>query len=174
MTPAQREAAERLAGELDRIGRHQPGVLMADDGSVWHPANLLLPAAALLRELLAEPQGEPVAWRTEFDRVQAQFEAETLRTSSLSDLLRRWVALHDGDHEPGPWSRGCHRCALVAESRALMASPINTHPPQQRKPLTREQIDTVWSSLGSFTDRESDYRIFARAIERSHGIGEPT
>ena len=42
--------------------------------------------------------------------------------------------------------------------------------PQQRKPLTREQIDTVWSSLGSFTDRESDYRIFARAIERAHGI----
>ena len=42
--------------------------------------------------------------------------------------------------------------------------------PVQRKPLTREQIDTVWSSLGSFTDRESDYRIFARAIERAHGI----
>lgn len=44
--------------------------------------------------------------------------------------------------------------------------------PVQRKPLTREQIDTVWSSLGSFTDRESDYRIFARAVERAHGIGE--
>ena len=26
------------------------------------------------------------------------------------------------------------------------------------------------SPLGSFTDRESDYRIFARAIERAHGI----
>ena len=37
-------------------------------------------------------------------------------------------------------------------------------------PLTRDQIDAVWNSMGSFTDRQSDYRLFARAIERAHGI----
>lgn len=42
----------------------------------------------------------------------------------------------------------------------------------QRQPLTREQIDRIWSAQGSFTDRESDYRCFARAIEAAHGIGK--
>ena len=39
------------------------------------------------------------------------------------------------------------------------------------QPLTREQIDAIWNAQGSFTDRKSDYRCFARAIERAHGIG---
>lgn len=41
--------------------------------------------------------------------------------------------------------------------------------------LTPEQIGAVWSAQGSFTDRESDYRSFARACIaefcRINGIG---
>ena len=52
MTPTQRAAAERLAFEqwydAQPEGRINPW-------DVWQ-------AAALLRELLADPQGEPVAW----------------------------------------------------------------------------------------------------------------
>ena len=39
-----------------------------------------------------------------------------------------------------------------------------------RVPLTDEQIDRTWNGMGSFTERYADWRIFARAIERTHGI----
>ena len=120
MTPAQREAALRQADYLE-----------ADK---WYEA------ATLLRELAAEPQGEPAAW----------IQPDHLQKARVAPFL----------------------CRVEPTKRMSDFVPLYIHPPQQRKPLTREQIDTVWSSLGSFTDRESDYRIFARAIERAHGIGE--
>jgi len=39
-----------------------------------------------------------------------------------------------------------------------------------RVPLTDGQIDRTWNGMGSFTERYADWRIFARAIERAHGI----
>lgn len=102
---------------------------------------------ALLRGLLAEPMQDltgDVAWLWTHCRALGMTE------KSLSGTMRDDVALY-----------------VIRLQEAAK-------PPQQRRPLTREQIDAVWSSLGSFTDRESDYRIFARAIERAHGIGEPT
>ena len=128
MTPTQREAAERLADWL-----HASGVVNSE----------VKETIALLRELAAEPQGEPAAW----------IQPDHLQKARVAPFL----------------------CRVEPTKRMSDFVPLYTHPPQQRKPLTREQIDTVWSSLGSFTDRESDYRIFARAIERAHGItGEPT
>jgi hypothetical protein len=56
--------------------------------------------------------------------------------------------------------------------RNLNLVPVYVAPQPQRAPLTRDQIDAIWSSMGSFTDRESDYRIFARAIEAAHDIKE--
>ena len=125
MTPQQREAALRLADELQRF-----------DGA--ERESLRDEAAALLRELAAEPQGEPAAW----------IQPDHLQKARVAPFL----------------------CRVEPTKRMPDFVPLYIHPPQQRKPLTREQIDTVWSSLGSFTDRESDYRIFARAIERAHGI----
>jgi hypothetical protein len=129
MTPTQRETAERLADRL----RHR---LTNDMGCA-------VETASLLRELLAEPQGEPVAW------------------CSLTPSGK--IAYFDGKPMvmPGAVGNEVHR------------TPLYAHPPQQRKPLTREQIDSIWHAQGSFTDRESDYRIFARAIERAI-TGEPT
>ena len=54
-----------------------------------------------------------------------KFQAETLRTSALTQLLIRAEAILCPDHEPGAWSRNCERCAVVADSRKLRATPIN-------------------------------------------------
>jgi len=152
MNETQRSAAERLAD------------------AVMHPE-----AAALLRELaagpvvnqqmtteLAEPVQEPVAlmWQHE--------ETGRVTFTTMADpyVGKRWhrIPLYAAaPQQPMHCPKDGGECGAGGYCR-----------PEQRKPLTREQIDTVWSSLGSFTDRESDYRIFARAIERAHGIGEPT
>jgi hypothetical protein len=70
--------------------------------------------------------------------------------------------------EPGTRAYGEVTCeGMVRFARAVLAA---TPQPVALTPLTRDQIDAVWSSMGSFTDRQSDYRLFARAIEAAHGI----
>lgn len=95
-------------------------------------------AAAWNRRSSAQPAAPvPVPmtdWRAEWERERANFHRETLRTSELSAMLRRWMEQHEAEHGPGPWSRGCSVCALVGESRALLAEAqppydgVTTHP----------------------------------------------
>ena len=54
--------------------------------------------------------GQPVDWKAAYEAEARKFQQETLRTSELSARLREWVALHEDEHEPGPWSRDCIRC----------------------------------------------------------------
>ena len=56
---------------------------------------------------------------------QRKFQAETLRTSALTQLLIRAEAVLCPEHEPGAWSRSCERCSVVADSRKLRATPLN-------------------------------------------------
>ena len=157
MTPEQRAAAERLVEGGEPSNR-----LMPDELQAWADD-----AAHLLRELLAaEPVQEPVA---------AELPAPQLLVESAQGFVEGWTRSQ---------VRSAINLALLKRRYAAPQQPMRCPEdggacgaggycrpePQQRKPLTREQIDTVWSSLGSFTDRESDYRIFARAIERAHGI----
>ena len=82
-----------------------------------------------------------------------------------------------GTHGPDcySWGRGHYECAL-AEIGRLRADAA----PQQRVPLSDEQIDAI--PFDGFTDQsvrpwsEAEcLRHFARAVERAHGItGEPT
>ncbi|MGN6521319.1 MAG: hypothetical protein ACTHK2_18070 [Dokdonella sp.] len=78
------------------------------------------------------PADAPVAtdWHAAFDEERRKFQLETLRTSEQADVLRRMIDVLKDDHEPGPWSRNCSRCALVAEARELLARPVNA--PQLR------------------------------------------
>ena len=72
------------------------------------------------------------------------------------------------NHKPGMDGYECYSFGDVAHAvrKAMAAQPAPVP-----VPLTGEQIDKIWHRMGSFTDRQSDWRIFARAIERAHGIG---
>ena len=55
-------------------------------------------------------------------------------------------------------------------SPAIIMEPLYTAPPQ-RKPLTEEEIDAIAATnLGDYED-DKWFLLFARAIERAHGIG---
>lgn len=54
-----------------------------------------------------------------------KFHRETLRAAALAAMLREFIALHEDDHSPGPWSKGCVRCKLVGEAKELLSKPIN-------------------------------------------------
>ena len=152
MTPQQRAAAERLADELQQFDGTERESLRDD-------------VSALLRELAAEPVIEPAIW-IQSNHLQHARNGPYLVRTGPTKLMSDFIPLYAAPQQPMRCPTDGGECGAGGYCRPE---------PQQRKPLTREQIDTVWSSLGSFTDRESDYRIFARAIERAHGItGEPT
>jgi len=131
MTPTQREAALRLAEELARIGEHGAGSQITTTGEVWHPANTMLPAAALLRELAAEPvQGEPVAWW-----IQKAEQFALAKPDGSRPFAKAWEPLYAA--------------------------------PQQRQPLSDEQIDAICRELGFAALTPS---AVVRAVEAAHGI----
>ena len=208
MTPTQREAALRLVDELSRphcdLGQQE--------------------AAALLRELLAEPQGDPTvkddllvgpkAFYKASDAEPAYAQYARGYNDGFATGLReaRLAAANEPQGEPvawhvcsvnsdgslslefaAPWEELAHEHVNDAINehdidgaaswvvRPVYASPQpqqtepsqNTHPPQQRKPLTDEQ---VWNLVGAKLDdsmvKLKDVLPIARAIERAHGIGE--
>ena len=135
MTPTQREAAARLSNERTRVG-----------GQLWGAE-----VVALLRELLAEPQGEPVAWRSK-TRINNDFDSNWCLTSTEPPQTPRTIAIE----------------------------PLYIHPPQQRKPLTKVQITELAEQCG-YDGAVPTVRLafqgfklddFARAVERAHGIVE--
>jgi hypothetical protein len=50
--------------------------------------------------------------------------------------------------------------------------PLYDHPPQQRKPLTDEEIAEVAERMEASDPTDSFWRDFARAIEAAHDIKE--
>lgn len=70
--------------------------------------------------------------------------------------------------------RGAHMDAGVVERKVraaiadLSADPVAE--PVQREPLTDEQIASMWNAGYSDVSGESMVNLFARAIERAHGI----
>ncbi len=136
MNEEQREVAERLADELQRF-----------DGA--ERESLRDEAAAILRELLAEPQGEPVAWLYE--------------SKSGSSFLHR----------------GFTKVRFEADMRASKEypdghtmTPLYTHPPPQHKQISDEVVAKLINAEWATSDVPSAWK-FARAIERAI-TGEPT
>ena len=153
MTPTQRAAAERLAFEqwydAQPDGRISPW-------DVWQ-------AAALLRELLAEPVQEPVAY---IDQRQLAAGYVTLLCITRPEY-RSYADVAEGIHY----------------------TPVYLHPAQQRKPLTpsmqaEAECDCLvaWhASTYGHSAQDTVHPMFLsafisgyRAAERAHGIGEPT
>lgn len=123
MTPTQREAALRLADDMDT------------PISVWADH-----VAHLLRELASEPVQEPVCWG---------------------------------------WRVPDGRITMIFSERKdnpdLEVVPLFTHPPQQRKPLSEEQMKEVMSAAGVRVFQPGLWDVLVeagRSIERHYGIGE--
>ena len=162
MTPTQRAAAERLADELQRF-----------DGA--ERESLRDEAAALLRELLAEPVinqqmttelaepvQEPVGWLHD---ETGDFEPSH---KPWMDDDEEWVPLYAAPQQP-------MRCP--EDGGACGAGGYCRPEPQQRKPLSDEQVRQIVvdaSTSWAFKRDGSTSMRIARAIERAHGIGEPT
>lgn len=210
MTPKQREAAERLAAELETF--YSSSAIEASD---------------LLRELLAEPEpatgyckhckqytieeplpaephGEPATVNesltveppaqafykgADAEPAYAQYERGVRDGFEIGQREARIAILDGAENEP--------QCEPVAWMFARRYGnglsfvkpsppdddefpphvPLFAHPPQQRKPLTDEQIrrcvdEALWHGL-NVVDQLSDFTInVVRAIERAHGIGE--
>ena len=135
MTPTQRRAALRLADALTGVG---------------FVANDLNLAAALLRELAAEPVQEPVAWGVFVDD-------ELFKPFNCKDNAVDWFQAQ--------YNHGSRYDYLVLPLYAA---------PQQRTPLSDEVVAKLINDEWATPDVPSAWK-FARAIERAHGItGEPT
>ena len=123
------------------------------------PSSNLNKTVTAIREALAEPEQEPVAWlHTKIEGV-----AVPHRPADLDKHPDRWEALYK---TPPP----CPTCEALA--RTVMLD--QTYHDAQRKPLTDEEIDKLpWEPHeGNPMTFAEGLRYFARAIEAAHGIKE--
>ena len=58
----------------------------------------------------------------------------------------------------------------MSASKGAKATPLYTAPPK-RKPLTDEKISDLWCEVSGTDFVTADAHVFARAVERAHGIG---
>jgi len=149
MNESQRAAAERLADELQRF-----------DGA--DRESLRDEAAALLRELAAEPVQEPVAY---IDPRQLAAGYVTLLCITRPEY-RSYADVAEGIHytpvylhppqQPMHCPKDGGECGAGGYCR-----------PEQRKPLLASDIVTMYAECPTC---DADMIDFARAIERAHGI----
>ena len=148
MTPTQRAAAERLADDLQRF-----------DGA--ERESLRDEAAALLRELAAEPVQAPVAWMAESKSGSVRFTNIGQSADELESLGWAIVPLYAAPQQP-------MRCP--EDGGACGAGGYCRPEPVQRRPLSDEQINRLdTEAIHGGPDSQYAFR-FARAIERAHGI----
>ena len=102
-------------------------------------------AQKVIKEALAQPKQEPVAWVDLLKEAQQIVESKVL------------------------WKRFIDGTPLSNDIACWMAAFAQHHTtPPQRKPLTDKEIDVLW-----FKAKDKDNSIikhFARAIEAAHGI----
>ena len=201
MTPTQREAALRLADDMDT------------PISVWADH-----VAHLLRELASEPVQEPVCWgwRVPDGRITMIFSERKdnpdVEVVALYAAPPQRELASEPQAEPvrecadndSPWLI-CKPCAAVGRCaklpvawrskeringefdsgwkltsneppqtpRTIAIEPLYTHPPQQRKPLTDNEISDLILACEEENGGEAcSYHDLARAVEHMHGIKE--
>ena len=111
--------------------------------------------ANALRERLAQPEQEPVAWMHVMDNTEG-LKANGTGIVSITQKRKHPFG------KPG---------VDFSRSYPVTSTPLYAAPPQ-RKPLTDEEIVKITSDPCLYI-RGGDYRIdIARAIEAAHGIKE--
>ena len=123
----------------------------------WTPTIALNAESAIhaLRAALEQPrvEQEPVAW---------------IERWYGSGPERGWWIVCGRDHiaHLGP-------AEMSGEAASKIVSAHNTSPPAQRQPLTDEQIEAIDGEIlkQGHSESHTGMLAFARAIERTHGIG---
>ena len=135
-----------------------------------------------LQEIMTQAQVFASAWSLvggRFDGGNAMDEAEVAK-NELHQMVAE--ALAQPQQEPVAWRvkwpaiGGGHKWLMVdrplMEKEGFVNEALYTSPPA-RKPLTDEEIETVWRSVQA-NDFHDCVKPFARAIEAAHGIKENT
>ena len=151
MTPQERKVME-LA--LEALGAYMSATDSEEDAKAH---NLMAEAFFKIKEALAEPEQEPVAWIHNF--IDGGISIGK-RPADLNRHPDRWTALYK---EPKP----CPTCEALARTVMLDQTSHDT-PPPQLKPLSDEEILT-YRHMIDWT-AEWSYINFARAIEAAHNI----
>jgi hypothetical protein len=142
---------------------------VTQDGEfIWHPdADRLIeegdftgsPAMQHILRVLRAKQSDSV-------------EQSTKCVGESDDLMIAYMSgLHDGKKLVGRGNKPCQTCEALARTVMLDQSSHDSIP-QQRKPLTDEQIEKIW---GIHKDDDEHFDItyerdITRAIESAHGI----
>ena len=188
MTPQQRAAAERLAKYWS-----------ADDWPGGLSGKKMDETAAILRELAAEPVQEP---GIEYKRGYEAALNDCIKNGG--EAWARSMFANNAEHikpvqAPLLWYRDIGAGPMLCNPDRQDAHPLYAAPqqpmrcptdggecgaggycrpePQQRKPLSDEQVRQIVvdaSTSWAFKRDGSTSMRIARAIERAHGIGEPT
>lgn len=146
MTPTQRAAALRLA-EGPRTS-----------GELWGRAVI-----ALLRELAAEPVQEPAIW-IQSNHLQHAKNGPYLARTGPTKLMSDFIPLYAAPQQPMRCPTDGGACGAGGYCR-----------PQQRKPLTEEQVYEAISDQVFWATSKNFILRLVRDIEHMHGItGEPT
>ena len=132
-------------------------------------------AAPPQRELASEPQAEPVRECADNDSPWLICKpcAAVGRCAKLPVAWRSKERIN-GEFDSG-WKLTSNEPPQTP--RTIAIEPLYTHPPQQRKPLTDEQILTAAGRLPGWLRHHEeldcdDLSDFARAVEAAHNIGE--
>jgi hypothetical protein len=70
-------------------------------------------------------------------------------------------------HEWAERAKTAEKAIAAQQAQPLTSAAQPPAQAAQRKPLTDEQIDRIWSAMGSFIERGADNRIFARSIQHA-------
>ena len=132
---------------------------------------LSIRAITALREALAEqpaPMSQP-------NRVIAYSAATKLRELGYEWVDGAWRQPAQPQQEPVAWMTQARNFVhpmefTEEEAKSYGWKAVYTSPPA-RKPLTDEEIETVWRSVQA-NDFHDCVKPFARAIEAAHGIKE--
>lgn len=131
---------ELMQQALDALVRmHSYGDVFRYQNWQANPYEQVSDSVTALRERLAQPEQEPVAW----------------------------IGRLEGGIEYSPY----HKAALKLPEGVRFDLYTS---PQQRKPLTEEEITALVLEWWCPTMVTAKDRKFVRAIERAHGIGETT
>ena len=122
-------------------------------------------AITAIKEALAQPEQEPVAWEggEGWESLAWELCADENGEDSCNELI--W----EGGPIPEPW--GDRWMKYEEEAKRLIALVQKHTTPPQRKPLTEQEIGAILEDINAFGTR---LYTFARAIEAAHGIKENT